>query len=160
MVRGWGLFSVWSGNEGSHVRISPMIRSSGTVFADGGHTAPLPPLLVNMLGQHSAMVRRCPGRAATVWNNSSWCGQVLLSRIRCSGYCAAPPPRSAARSGGCGSDRPWRVPCVPVPSGATPRSRYRPKPTTTAGTGWPRNGDKTPDRQRGPTSLSEFTCMR
>ncbi len=32
----WVRFSVWSGNQGSRVRISPMIRGSGTVFADGG----------------------------------------------------------------------------------------------------------------------------
>ena len=78
---GWVRFSVWSGNQGSHVRISPMIRGSGTVFADGGHTSPLPPLVCQRARAALSDGQEVSRRAATVWN-SSWCGQVLLSRIR------------------------------------------------------------------------------
>ena len=53
----WVRFSVWSGNQGSHIHISPMIRGSGTVFADGGHTSPYPRYLSTCRGS----TRRWPG---------------------------------------------------------------------------------------------------
>ena len=66
----WVCFSIWSGNQGSHVRILPMIRGSGTVFADGGHTYPLPPLVCQRAGAALGDGQEGSRRAATVWNSS------------------------------------------------------------------------------------------
>ena len=76
----WVCFSVWSGNQGSHVRISPMIRGSGAVFADGGHTSPVTPVICQRAGVAlgDGQEVSSPHRSPTRWSRLNRQAEVYL----------------------------------------------------------------------------------